>query len=605
MATGAPAVIMDKRSRYQWKKVLKYVFIAVSIVLLLYLVRSLGTSGGPTIVHPMVQSQQTHAQYKMEETKEIIDNAQVNELIPVMSADKTPDSELDPTRTVVEMVARGDDVNVVDDDDDDIDDDVWDEFDETLDTSNPTNIEKSVVRLLQDPEDVHLYDTLHVVIETRDVNNKPRTHGSDFWYAIMYNELQKTRIAGRVLDHHNGTYSVYFYATWTGYAFIDITLVHIGKATQWLREVYWPKENKIFWTGHFREEERMEQTHCVQSEDSTTSDGMCYYGNPSALGSTSFVCRQPPTLPCHALYSTDVNFTSMVESAKDLVKGKEDWFSSSSVMVESRDVVIVKVKDIKRTDHGLERPKCNEVAPQSGRQFPGYWMDSQWTSLLCDVQSWQKTPLNTIRGCLQNKQIYLLGDSMKQFYEALLELAGLLNSRSHRPTHHDNVLTDKTNFTLFSPPWPTESLPVKVSDTKYETGVIDELDDVACNYVIIISSYTYFLQWPLKNYEARMKLIKEALLRLRGRCPNTAIVIKGTKPNEHFEPLSHVFKSDYILFEMNNLLKKMFQDSGFYFLDVWDMNLSYPAPHRAAMPVPLIRQEVAIFLSYMCPVTLS
>ena len=70
-------------------------------------------------------------------------------------------------------------------------------------------------------------------------------------------------------------------------------------------------------------------------------------------------------------------------------------------------------------------------------------------------------------------------------------------------------------------------------------------------------------------------------------------------PNE--SPDFLVMRSDYILFEINKIMEEMLNIDGVYYIDVWNMNLAYPTKTGVHMPEAVVRQEVNLFLSYICP----
>ena len=53
---------------------------------------------------------------------------------------------------------------------------------------------------------------------------------------ILY--FTQAATSGRILDHHNGTYSMYFVAAWSGKVNVNVTLVHPGESIHYLRHTY-------------------------------------------------------------------------------------------------------------------------------------------------------------------------------------------------------------------------------------------------------------------------------------------------------------------------------------------------------------------------------
>ena len=141
---------------------------------------------------------------------------------------------------------------------------------------------------------------LHFVIEARDESQHLMSSGGDFWFATMStNHPYKASTAGRVIDHNNGTYSVYFYAAWSGEAEIDITLVHPSKAVRFLHDTMWNIGPKVFWNARFQNmttplfNNNSFDTLCWIKASNEVTPGRCTYPAQNALGDYVFVCNPP------------------------------------------------------------------------------------------------------------------------------------------------------------------------------------------------------------------------------------------------------------------------------------------------------------------------
>nr|XP_006812465.1 PREDICTED: NXPE family member 3-like [Saccoglossus kowalevskii] len=247
---------------------------------------------------------------------------------------------------------------------------------------------------------------------------------------------------------------------------------------------------------------------------------------------------------------------------------------------------------------------------ESGLQQPitsGYWQGDIWHSLLCKLTQWQKVPMITVKECLQGKDMYFLGDSTtRQFSNVVVELFGLgsILQKRHAARTYRKVTepTYNISFTFQHHPWAVGGSPYPINEVKFEVDVIDNLRSAECNYVVLVGPYAHYTSWSRESYVERLQLLKEALLRFKQRCPGSDVFIKGSKPRDHNVLTSYIHSNDFYLFEMNVLMRKIFHGIGAIFLDVWDMNLSYPAPNNIHMPMEVIRQEVNTFLSYLCKI---
>ena len=68
-------------------------------------------------------------------------------------------------------------------------------------------------------------DVIHVKVMLRDSRGKQKTSGGDFLRARIFNDELKAYASCRIVDHQNGTYSVYAHAFWEGHAKFEIELL--------------------------------------------------------------------------------------------------------------------------------------------------------------------------------------------------------------------------------------------------------------------------------------------------------------------------------------------------------------------------------------------
>ena len=136
---------------------------------------------------------------------------------------------------------------------------------------------------------------------------------------------------------------------------------------------------------------------------------------------------------------------------------------------------------------------------------------------------------------------------------------------------------------------------------KYEVDVLDKLTTLDCRrYIIVLSPWEHFTLWTRESFIERMALVRNAVLRLRKRCPKIVIVIKGPHPR-HFIFYSQILEfSDYLAKENGRILMVAFKGTGAFYLPLWDLNLAHPSPNLMHMPNEIIVQELKMFLGYVC-----
>ena len=144
------------------------------------------------------------------------------------------------------------------------------------------------------------------------------------------------------------------------------------------------------------------------------------------------------------------------------------------------------------------------------------------------------------------------------------------------------------------------AIPFSRADLRYEVDVLDGLKGTGCEYIIIISPWAHFAQWTRDSYIERVHLLRNAVVRLKQRCPNVPVVIKGPHPVDHPSYLKIVTVSDYLLKDIARINEEAFKGTGAYFLPIWDMNLAYPAPNIIHEDSIVLRDEVNMIFGYVC-----
>ena len=242
---------------------------------------------------------------------------------------------------------------------------------------------------------------------------------------------------------------------------------------------------------------------------------------------------------------------------------------------------------------------------------PGYWKNNTWKSLICKTVQWLHPERALQLGeCLQDRTLYLLADSTtRQWARALHDFFKendydmRVSEGSTRYKYDFDVRT--LNLSVIYQMHPQYVSPhwTPVDAVKYEVDVIDSLSASKCKNIIVVGPWAHFGAWRTTAYKERLLLLKLSLQRLLQRCPDTFIVIKGphsfSPQDDRAGPFLYLNNSDYIFYQMNAFMREIFNDSRMLFLDTWNMNLAYPAK-LLHMPQGVIRQELNIFLSYLC-----
>ncbi|XP_070575172.1 NXPE family member 4-like [Ptychodera flava] len=416
----------------------------------------------------------------------------------------------------------------------------------------------------------------------------------------MKDSLSRQSTAGRVIDYGNGSYSVYFHASWEGTAFITITLAHPREAVRWLDNVYRATERNADWTGYFEDATSgvTEQSTCYMLRNNRWAN-KCEYRNEKAMGKTVYICDRPPTLPCEKLKSITCSLEALSAHATRKL-------SSEQAFLFERPYVMTPLEgspfwiEIKDSDYNLQTVR--DKLPACGPDLPkpvsdGFWQTyNTWTSLVCRARHWTS---GEMKRCLAGKTLYMIGDStIRQMYESItLAMGQKMDFDIIRQTWTDPALDTTMIFEFHAVIVGTYML--DFWGQKFETDILDSF--TRCNYVVVLSLSYHLATWTTQSYTERLLHLRQAILRFKKRCPGAVIVVKSSHPRDHTIPSSYIHSSDWTLFDMNRILRETLEGLGVNFLDVWDMSMAFSASNDVHVSRKETRQQVDLFLSYICP----
>ncbi|XP_072022038.1 NXPE family member 2-like [Amphiura filiformis] len=440
-------------------------------------------------------------------------------------------------------------------------------------------------------------DIVRIKIDARDKYNQTRFVGGDFWFAwLSSNKKPLASTAGKVIDYNNGTYIVIFLAAWAGNADISIILVHPSDATSFITDT-WNTEKKVAWLAKYQNKTTTELTSCKLGSPGLW-ENMCIYPSPNANGRTSFMCDKPKGFPCSAITSHIADGKTIKASVTEIIKGKEFLFQGNNFQKKILGSgTTLKVRESSNELSLDAVPKCH-----TRMEIPlikGYWLEGQWVSLSCrKFNCWNKTSL--VAKCLQHKHVYFIGDSnARQYLNILLEMLG---QPAAKITNVINVNLAALNITVhwqFQPEWISSGY-APFYNHEYVADMFDKFTNPTCDYVVVVSTWAHFTQWTRTAFLERLMLLRQAVKRFRARCPLAPVILKSPHPRTHPDLISRYYASDYLLNEMRKLIQKVFAMTDILFLDIWDMNMAYPAGNAIHMPTSCVEQELFVILSYVC-----
>lgn len=143
--------------------------------------------------------------------------------------------------------------------------------------------------------------------------------------------------------------------------------------------------------------------------------------------------------------------------------------------------------------------------------------------------------------------------------------------------------------------WPLRSLRTPVASLH---SVARELGGLAGgpHTVVVLGLGAHFTTFPPSVFVQRLAGIRAAVAALLAREPHTLVVIKLANTG-----YKSAYGSDWFTLQVNRLLRAAFADLRVAFVDAWEMTSSLGLPDRIHPGRLIVRNEVNVFLSFVCP----
>ncbi|XP_072116302.1 NXPE family member 3-like, partial [Mobula birostris] len=133
----------------------------------------------------------------------------------------------------------------------------------------------------------------------------------------------------------------------------------------------------------------------------------------------------------------------------------------------------------------------------------------------------------------------------------------------------------------------------------YISKTLDEIEERK-DVVIGITLCVHFNTFPLDVYIRRLQYIRRSILQLLSRNPDTVIVIKTGNVRE--PRAGYILNyNDWFSYQLNVLMRRIFVYMNVAFVDAWEMTVAHYLPHNIHPQRIIIKNEIDVFLSYVCP----
>ncbi|CAL8337465.1 unnamed protein product [Gadus morhua 'NCC'] len=440
-------------------------------------------------------------------------------------------------------------------------------------------------------------DQLEALVQMKDFQGRSKRHGGDFLVARLHSPALGAGVAGRVVDHLDGSYSALFPLPWAGPATATVTMVHSSEAVAVLRRLRerWP--NRIFFHSLYRVGNLSETTACLPClPPDYPQRPLCNHTDPHT--GEPWYCYKPERLGC----DFRVNH-AMGGYQKPLYSKQEALLFRSGVNLkvvlhasgpDSIDVLPQKI-DGQKLENSSTRAELVKYTP-AGYYYQSYWKPVGGTpARRFDTSS-------SITQCLTGKVINMYGDStMRQWFEYLSAFIPEFNLHRSKMVGPLMAVDSKHNILMkyrcHGPP--IRIRPVAVSELRY---VANELDGLAGgpDTVVLFSVWAHFTSFPVEVYIRRMRHIRRATVRLLARGPGTLVVIRSAN-FVAMDQTTSTHSSDWFSLQMDGVLRAMFQGMAVVLVDAWEMTLAHHSAHNIHPPPPVIKNMVDLVLAHVCP----
>ncbi|XP_071992164.1 NXPE family member 3 [Engystomops pustulosus] len=453
-----------------------------------------------------------------------------------------------------------------------------------------TDVAHSHFVILKSQSSFKVGDILEVLVRMHDYEGNPKHYGGDYLQAKIHSPLLKAGAVGKVLDHHNGFYSVYFALLWPGRVTVSVILVHPSEGIHVLQRLREDRPDRVYFKSLFRTVNVSETAIC--NVCLPKKQPLCNYTDLKT--GEPWFCYKPDKMSC----SSRVNHAKG-GYIKNLLTFHDNMFFQSGVNIK---VPILANGPDTVTVHPW---KVKEKTPLERSRFvpSGYYYRAQWMSMRSIL--WQFDKPSDITDCLQGKVVHMFGDStIRQWFEyltdvvpdlKLFDLGSPKNVGPYLSVDVDHNIMIK--FRCHGPPIRFST--VSSNELRY---IANELDGIAGgkNTVVAITIWSHFSTFPVEVYIRRLQNIRAALLRLQERSPDTAVIIRSANVQE-LGPEVSLFNSDWYSLQLDTVMRSMFTGLHVNIVDAWDMSLAHYLPHALHPDRIIVKNQIDEFLSFVCP----
>ncbi|XP_077774015.1 NXPE family member 3-like [Podarcis muralis] len=458
--------------------------------------------------------------------------------------------------------------------------------------ASSTSPEKSGYALLHAPRNYTVGDTLLVRLEARDHAGRRKRYGGDFVRAKVHSPELKAAAAGTVQDHGNGSYTLAFPLLWAGAVRVAVRLTHSSEAVALLRRIRRSQPSTVAFSGYFAQPDQPGKEEVTECNVHPPPGPACQYVDPGT--GERWFCVRPQAHPCAAL----VRHSS--GRYKSVLAPREKAFFARAVTDQPIPGSVPVIQVLSKPQQAIVTPPPQPCRPGLAPANPvGFYYQDTWVSLLCSSRLF--TTPDSALSCLKGKIVHMVGDStLRQWWEFLVEFIPSLQQIDLHVTYQSGPLlaVEATRGLVLS--WRAHGLPLRtdktmMADLHYLANELDALGG-GPDTVVAFTLWAHFTTFPLEVYVRRLHRVRQAVAQLLARSPLTTVVIKTANTG-----YKSVYGSDWLSLQLDHLLRAMFAGLRVAIVDAWAMTSCHYLPDNIHPGKVVVRNEVASFLSYICP----
>ncbi|MEE6462935.1 hypothetical protein FKM82_005700 [Ascaphus truei] len=244
-------------------------------------------------------------------------------------------------------------------------------------------------------------------------------------------------------------------------------------------------------------------------------------------------------------------------------------------------------------DRGVCTPGLRNPEPS------GFYYQDVWQSRVCRNRLFP-APSN-VTACLTGKVIYMFGDSTtQQWWQYLVQfLPSLQKIDLHIHSQGPPLLAIDIEH-RFILRWRAHQRPltmtrIPIQEIQY---IANELNRIGGHegLVVVINCLAHFVTFPVSVYVRRIRGIRDAVVRLLERSPQTKVFIKSGNTG-----YMYIHGSDWLSLQLDMVMRAIFSGLPVTLLDTWEMTSCHYLPRNLHPEKIIVKNELDLMLSFICP----